>query len=72
MLNNRCQVLLIEDEPEEIEYIRRLLSKAKSLSLKQGFEVIVAQTLKTGLQQLALHNFDVIILDLMLSDSRGI
>ncbi|MGD1912937.1 MAG: response regulator transcription factor [Rivularia sp. (in: cyanobacteria)] len=72
MLNNRCQVLLIEDEPEEIEYFRRLLSKAKSLSFKQGFEVIVAQTLKTGLQQLALHNFDVIILDLMLSDSRGI
>lgn len=72
MLNNRCQVLLIEDEPEEIEYFRRLLSKAKSLSFKQGFEIVVAQTLDTGLQQLAFNNFDVIILDLMLSDSRGI
>lgn len=72
MLNHRCQVLLVEDEPEEIEYFRRLLSKAKSPSFKQGFEVIVAQTLETALQKLAVEDFDVIILDLMLPDSRGI
>ncbi len=72
MLNHRCQVLLVEDEPIEIEYFRRLLSKAKSSSFKQGFEVIVAQSLKEGLQQLTPIDIDVIFLDLMLADSRGI
>ncbi|MEM1392589.1 MAG: response regulator [Cyanobacteria bacterium P01_D01_bin.116] len=72
MLNHRCQVLLVEDEPEEIEYFRRLLSKAKSSSFKQGFEVIVAQSLENGLKQLSLNKIDVIFLDLMLTDSRGI
>jgi DNA-binding NarL/FixJ family response regulator len=72
MLNHRCQVLLIEDESEEIEYFRRLLSKAKSSSFKQGFEIIVAQSLKDGLQQLSLNDVDVIFLDLTLTDSRGI
>lgn len=72
MLNHRCQILLIEDEPEEIEYFRRLISKAKSSSFKQGFELIVAQSLEEGLQQLSLNDIDVIFLDLMLTDSRGI
>jgi len=72
MLNHRCQILLVEDEPEEIEYFRRLLSKAKSSSFKQGFEIIVAQSLKKGLEQLSLNDIDVIFLDLMLTDSRGI
>lgn len=72
MLNHRCQILLIEDEPEEIEYFRRLISKAKSSSFKQGFELIVAQSLENGLQQLSLNDIDVIFLDLMLTDSRGI
>ena len=72
MLNHRCQILLIEDEPEEIEYFRRLLSKAKSSSFKQGFELIVSQSLESGLQQLSLNDIDVIFLDLMLTDSRGV
>ncbi len=72
MLNHRCQVLLIEDESEEIEYFRRLLSKAKSSSFKQGFEVNVAQSLENGLGLLAVNDIDIIFLDLMLSDSRGI
>ncbi len=72
MLNHRCQVLLIEDESEEIEYFRRLLSKAKSSSFKQGFETIVAQSLEHGLQQLSLNDIDVVFLDLTLTDSRGI
>ena len=72
MLNHRCQVLLVEDEPLEIEYFRRLLSKAKSSSFKQGFKIIVAQSLEHGLQQLSLNDIDVIFLDLMVTDSRGI
>ena len=72
MLNHRCQILLIEDEPEEIEYFRRLLSKAKSSSFKQGFEIIATQSLEDGLQQLSLNDIDVIFLDLMLTDSRGV
>ncbi len=72
MLNHRCQVLLVEDESEEIEYFRRLLSKAKSSSFKQGFEIIVAQSLEDGLQQLSLNDIDVVFLDLMVTDSRGI
>lgn len=72
MLNHRCQVLLIEDESEEIEYFRRLLAKAKSSSFKQGFEVIVAQSLENGLQKLLLNEIDVIFLDLIVTDSRGI
>jgi len=72
MLNHRCQILLIEDEPEEIEYFRRLLSKAKSSSFKQGFEIIATQSLEDGLQQLSLNDIDVVFLDLMLTDSRGV
>ncbi len=72
MLNHRCQILLIEDEPEEIEYFRRLLSKAKSSSFKQGFEIIASQSLEDGLQQLSLNDIDVIFLDLILTDSRGV
>ena len=72
MLNHRCRVLLIEDEAEEIEYFRRLLSIAKSSSFKQGFEIVVAQSLENGLQHLSLNDIDVIFLDLMVTDSRGI
>ena len=72
MLNHRCQILLIEDEPEEIEYFRRLLSKAKSSSFKQGFEIIATQSLEDGLHQLSLNDIDVVFLDLMLTDSRGV
>ena len=72
MLNHRCQILLIEDEPEEIEYFRRLLSKAKSSSFKQGFEIIATQSLEDGLQQLSLNDIDVVFLDLILTDSRGV
>jgi len=49
-----------------------LLSKAKSSSFKQGFELIVSQSLESGLQQLSLNDIDVIFLDLMLTDSRGV
>lgn len=71
MLNHRCQVLLVEDEPEEIEYFRRLLSKAKSPSFKQGFDVIIARSLEEAFQLLKINDIDVIFLDLMLPDSRG-
>ena len=71
MLNYPCQVLLIEDEPEDINSIQTMLSNVQSAFFGQGFKVTLAETLaeaqKTLLSQ---QQFDVILLDLMLPDSR--
>ncbi|MFY7840467.1 MAG: sigma-54-dependent transcriptional regulator [Lacibacter sp.] len=60
-----AKVLVIDDE----EKIRTLLSKIISL---EGFEVIQASDVKTGLKILAGNNTDVIICDVKLPDGSGV
>ncbi|MCQ6958543.1 response regulator transcription factor [Mucilaginibacter aquariorum] len=59
------KILLIEDEPGLVSVILRGLTTA-------GMEVSVAADGKMGLEMAQTHNFDVIILDIMLPGMNGI
>ena len=71
MLNCPCQVLLVEDELEDIEIVRGMLNDTRSTFFKRGFELTCAETLSEAKQVLGEREFDVILLDLMLPDSRN-
>ncbi|WP_036487775.1 response regulator [Myxosarcina sp. GI1] len=71
MLNRPCRVLIIEDQPEDIERTKTMLSGARSASFPKGFELEYAQTLTGGKNLLDRQKFDVVLLDLILPDSRG-
>lgn len=60
----RAVVLIIDDEPQ----IRKLLRISLSA---QDYSVLEAATGKAGLEQLALHRPDVVVLDLGLPDCDG-
>lgn len=74
MFRDFCKVLLIEDNPINRRIIDRLLSQSENSSLAEGisFELTSAETLAEGLEQLAKEKFDVVLLDLMLPDSKGL
>lgn len=59
------KILLIDDE----EKLRSLLSKIISL---EGFEVIQASTIKSGLKRLELGDIDIVICDVKLPDGNGV
>jgi len=58
------KLLLIEDEPSVISLIQRSLSIS-------GHEITVAMDGRSGLEMASQHNFDMIILDLMLPVING-
>ncbi|GAB4526415.1 MAG: hypothetical protein Tsb0014_06520 [Pleurocapsa sp.] len=70
MLNSPCRVLLIEDELEDTANIQAILQNTRSAFFKQGFILNCAETLAEAKQIIAQQQFDVILLDLMLPDSR--
>jgi DNA-binding NarL/FixJ family response regulator len=72
MLNSPCQVLLVEDEPADRYKIQNMLDDVESAFFKRGFELTCAETLKVAKQILSETKFDVILLDLLLPDSRKI
>lgn len=59
------RILLIDDE----EKLRSLLSKIISL---EGFEVIQASNIKSGLKRLELGDIDIVICDVKLPDGNGV
>jgi two-component system response regulator MprA len=59
------KILVIEDEPDIADFIRRGL-------LLKGFEVFIANTGNQGLEMAHDNNPEMVILDLMLPDSDGI
>ena len=71
MLNCPCKVLLVEDELEDIETIGGMLNDTRSPFFKRGFELTCAETLREAKQALREREFDIILLDLMLPDSRN-
>jgi DNA-binding response OmpR family regulator len=71
MFNRSCKVLLVEDDSDDTKQFQQLLSHKKPTSFCQGFEIICVDTLALALEQLTRSSIDVIILDLMLPDSRG-
>ncbi len=74
MTDNLCKILLIEDNPVNAQLIQKLLSACVNTSLARGlsFDVTWTETLAQGLEKLEDSTFDVILLDLILPDSRGI
>ncbi|BAU63420.1 response regulator receiver protein [Stanieria sp. NIES-3757] len=72
MLNHPCRVLLVEDEPEDLKKLQTILTNAHSASFRRGFNLTWAETVAQGKQLIAQTEFDVVILDLMLPDSRGL
>ncbi|HET89322.1 MAG TPA: PAS domain S-box protein [Chloroflexi bacterium] len=67
-MGNKLYVLLIEDDPEYALLIQALLGVAWDIP----FCTQHADSLAKGLEHLTARDFDVILLDLSLSDSSGI
>src|ERR1041384_2347495 len=59
------KLLLIEDEPAVVSFIKRSLSEA-------GYEISVAMDGQSGLDMATEHEFQLIILDVMLPVKNGI
>jgi len=66
--SSRVQILLIEDNPGDARLTRELLREAGTLA----FDLVHVETFEAGLAQLAAGGFDVLLLDLSLSDAAGI
>ncbi len=71
MLSSTCRVLLVEDELEDIDLVTKMLEGVRSSFFPRGIELSCAETLSEAKQILADREFDVILLDLMLPDSRN-
>lgn len=70
---SRITVLLIEDKPEDVRPLRSALEQQfASARANTGFKLIQADRLVAGLQRLATERIDIVLLDLMLPDSRGL
>ncbi|GAA0534160.1 response regulator transcription factor [Chitinophaga japonensis] len=59
------KILLVEDEPNVVSLIKRGLAE-------NGYEISVAPDGLSGLQMATTHDFDLIILDIMLPGVNGI
>lgn len=67
MESKTINVLLIEDNPNDTILLRKILQKARGAH----FEVDCAETLSAGLKKLGTHSCDVVLLDLVLNESKG-
>ncbi|HEY3969389.1 MAG TPA: response regulator [Planctomycetaceae bacterium] len=68
MERQQIHLLLIEDSPDDALLIRELLADARQAE----FDVVHAEWLRTALEHLAERQFDAVLLDLQLPDSRGL
>ncbi|MFO8017764.1 MAG: PAS domain S-box protein [Promethearchaeia archaeon] len=66
--DSEIDIILVEDNPGDIRLVEELLKQARDF--KFSFSSI--QTLDKGLQKIKNFNFDIILLDLSLPDSRGV
>ena len=64
-MDTRAKILVIDDEKGIREGCGRALEP-------QGFEVSKAATLQEGLEWVQRQNFDLVLLDVMLPDGRGV
>ncbi|MFA7006474.1 MAG: response regulator, partial [Verrucomicrobiia bacterium] len=68
MSDGCVKVLLIEDNPADEQMVRLMLQQARGFT----FEMESADCLTKGLERLAHGDFDVVLLDLLLTDSRSL
>ncbi len=69
-MDQRVRVLLIEDDPDYVMLLSVYINEACGESLKYVLESAVS--LQSGLDLLARQEYDIVLLDLMLPDSRGL
>ena len=67
METKTINMLLIEDDPDDVHFLRRALHKASGVQ----FQVEPAKNLEESLARLARGGLDVILLDLTLPESSG-
>lgn len=73
MTDREVKVLLIEDNPVDAGFIQALLAETRSpWAVGMSFDVTRADRLATGLSHMANGNIGLVLLDLMLPDSRGL
>jgi len=63
--SNSVSILVIEDNPADLDYLKELLSEHATCAYK----IRTAQTLKEGLQYIKENNIKIILLDLGLPDA---
>lgn len=68
MTQRGIQLLLVEDDPSHAEIFRRTIS---SLA-EEKYEIDWVTTLCGGLEKLSAQDYDLVVLDLHLPDSRGL
>ena len=64
---NQISILYIEDNAADFRLIKEFLKETK----RSAFNLVLAGTLKDGIEQIQKNNFDIILLDLNLPDSVG-
>jgi PAS domain S-box-containing protein len=64
----KIRILLIEDNPGDVRLIQEMLKENSGIQFKLGH----CDNLSTGLQKLQKENFDILLLDLGLPDSKGL
>lgn len=64
----RYSILLIEDDRDQIQFVKTVLGSSSQVAL----EIHAEETVAAGLQHLASHPVDLILLDLHLPDSTGL
>jgi len=67
MEENKIKILMVEDNPKDIHFMKYLLKDSIC-----KFEIETASYLRKGIDKLNKNNFDVILLDLFLPDSSGL
>lgn len=67
-MTDHLKILLIEDNSGDSRLIQELLAESKTVI----FDLLRAERLSLGLDQLAHGNFDIVLLDLALPDSLGL
>src|SRR5512133_3298339 len=67
-MESKVRILLVEDNPGDVMLLRETLADVTSFF----HEIDTAQTLEEACQQLHDKHFDILLLDLMLPDSRGL
>lgn len=73
MDKHALHVLLVEDNPGDATFIRRLLVDAAAMQADgQDFDLTCVETLAGGLHALLAQPADVVLLDLSLPDSQGL
>lgn len=74
MVSELCKILLIEDEPVTADLFKELLFSKVPSSLAQGFnfELTTITSIRAGLKELQEDAFDLVLLDLMLPNCRGV